>query len=222
MKKIILVLVFLLICFAQTSWAGSGWGIDYSPYQAQSATPPTPPAHYYNLYFKYSDGLPYYVDSTGTSNALGGGCSSVGCGIANTSWNTYLGTLPVTGSVTGNHLICFSADGTSIVDCGAIITTGTGVATAAAIAVNTAGGFQLFPTVTVSSGAIGALTGASNYVICTGACNFTPPTPAVGVRVCARNAPNSTGAITINALGSVYYEKHDYSNWKTVNKNCLR
>lgn len=75
------------------------------------------------------------------------------------------------------------------------------------------------PTVTVNSGSIGSLTGTTNYVICTGACNFTPPAGAAGNRVCVRNAPNSTGAITINALASTYYEKHDYSNWNTVNKN---
>ena len=73
MKKMILVLAILLICFAQHSWAGSGWGIDYNTYQQQTNTPPTPPAHYDQLYFSITDGKPYYVDSTGASNALGGG-----------------------------------------------------------------------------------------------------------------------------------------------------
>ena len=72
MKKIIFVLAILLTCFAHNVWASSGWGEDYTIYQQQSVTPHTPPTYYDKLFFSQSDGKPYYVDSTGTVNSLGG------------------------------------------------------------------------------------------------------------------------------------------------------
>ena len=188
------------------------------------------------------------VNAYGDGFFGGGTCFSAGCGLTTASWATYFAStfLPMSGAYTAGHLLGMDATDTYIVDVGAPVTMGTGVATAAAINIGTAGSFVVsggalgtpssgnlsgcsgypadatkanVPTVTVNSASIGALTGASNYVICTGACNFTPPAAVAGNRVCVRNAPNSTGAITINALASTYYEKHDYSNWNTVNKN---
>jgi hypothetical protein len=46
------------------------------------------------------------------------------------------------------------------------------------------------------------LTGPYGYFVCTAACTVTPPVPVAGYQFCVMNADNTTGAITLGALGS--------------------
>lgn len=72
------------------------------------------------------------------------------------------------------------------------------------------------PTLQSGSGAI-TVTAKNAYVVCTGACQITLPTPAAGAQVCARNVPGSATAITLNNQTGVYYEKPDHSTYGTAN-----
>jgi hypothetical protein len=73
-----------------------------------------------------------------------------------------------------------------------------------------------FPTTTVSSGAI-TVSARRAYVVCTAACQLTIPAPVAGQQICARNAPGTTGAITLVNQSGMYYEKTDNSGYITVN-----
>ena len=75
----------------------------------------------------------------------------------------------------------------------------------------------------VSSGAIGAaITAAAAGVVCTTTCTVTPPTPALGLLYCVRNAPGSATVITLAALGSGnYYELTTHAGWGTANHTLV-
>jgi hypothetical protein len=91
------------------------------------------------------------------------GCSSVGCNYLASAWATYFAStyLPMSGAYTAGHLLGMDATGTYIVDVGAPVTMGTGVATAAAINIGTAGSFV------VSGGALGTPS-SGNLSSCSG------------------------------------------------------
>jgi hypothetical protein len=92
------------------------------------------------------------------------GCSSVGCNYLASAWATYFAStfLPMSGVYTAGHLLGMDATGTYIVDVGAPVTMGTGVATAAAINIGTAGSFV------VSGGALGTPSGIN----CGSTCSY--------------------------------------------------
>jgi hypothetical protein len=75
---------------------------------------------------------------------------------------------------------------------------------------------------TVSSGAIGQLTGNYNVVFCTTTCSMTPVQAAAGVELCVSNAPGSATVITLNALAaSNYYELTTHAAWGTAAHNLV-
>jgi hypothetical protein len=76
------------------------------------------------------------------------------------------------------------------------------------------------PTTTVSSGAI-SVTTKNTYVICTAACQVTIPVAAAGIQVCVRNAPGTTGAITLVNRANQYYELTTHAAWATVNQKLV-
>jgi hypothetical protein len=54
---------------------------------------------------------------------------------------------------------------------------------------------------TVGSGTGNVFVAPNGYFICTAACTVTPPLPTAGVKFCIQNDVNTTGVITLGALG---------------------
>lgn len=54
----------------------------------------------------------------------------------------------------------------------------------------------------------------AEYVFCTAACSVTPLAPVAGRELCVKNAPGTTGAITLTNITDVYYGKTDGSGWQ--------
>ena len=66
------------------------------------------------------------------------------------------------------------------------------------------------------------LTAPFGYFICTAACTVTPPVPAAGYQFCVMNADNTTGAITLGALGSsAKYEATARTSYGTAGTGTL-
>jgi hypothetical protein len=75
-------------------------------------------------------------------------------------------------------------------------------------------------TTTVGSGAI-SQTAKNTYTICTAACQVTIPVASAGQQHCVRNAPNTTGAITLVNRASQYYELTTHAAWATANQKLV-
>lgn len=91
-------------------------------------------------------------------------------------------TNPVAADCTANRIVRIAYDGTAL----RIIGGGTTGATAT----------------TLATGTSVSLTAPRQYYVCTGACTVTPPVPAAGYEFCVMQDDNTTGVITLAALGS--------------------
>jgi len=70
--------------------------------------------------------------------------------------------------------------------------------------------------VALVAGTGGALSSPQEFYVCTTTCSVTPPTPAVGLQFCVRNAPGVSTIITLTAISGVQYEKTDASAYGTA------
>jgi hypothetical protein len=65
-------------------------------------------------------------------------------------------------------------------------------------------------------------TAPNGYFICTATCTVTPPVPAAGYEFCVMNADNTTGVITLGALGSsARYEATSRAAYGTAGTGTL-
>ena len=77
-------------------------------------------------------------------------------------------------------------------------------------------------TILTPCGASCTITARSSYVVCTENCAITPPAPAAGIQICARNSNNGSFTITFAALGATkYYEKPDHTGLGTHTTGTL-
>ena len=102
-----------------------------------------------------------------------------------------------TGAASGSPLLVFNQSPT-------LVTPNIGVATGTSLAVT---GILDGKATLAACGATCSPTALTSYVECTENCTITPPAPAAGVQICARNSNNGSYTITFAALGATkYYE----------------
>ena len=78
MKRLICIIGLILLMGFSTAYGdtSNGWGDYFQTFLLDPTTPSTPPSGYIQFFFRSSDGVPCYVDSTGTVNVIGGGSGS--------------------------------------------------------------------------------------------------------------------------------------------------
>ena len=77
------------------------------------------------------------------------------------------------------------------------------------------------PTIPLTIGASGSITGSNGYYVCTSTCSITLPTPGAGYQFCIRNDNAVTTVITILAISGVQFEKTTFATYGTVTTGTM-
>jgi hypothetical protein len=190
------------------------------------------------------------VSTTPTVNAGGGCVSGTGIPSGATWFMISNGTsIDCTQTISSASGVTWPATNDIVVSNGtntpAGIVPGSGVATALAVNVGSAGAFVTFngaggtpssltltnatglpnasvaaaPLPTPGSGA--TLSGPRSYYVCTTTCSVTLPTPAAGYEMCVMNDDNVSTVITLAAISGVQFENTARTSYKTANTSIV-